>query len=79
MLMFEKVFNEPDFTQESNIDPEDAAQLWIQYIQPLRALGIRLGGPAVTATGLPWLQAFFAACTNCTVDFLPLHWYVQST
>ena len=58
------------------MEPDEAAQLWMQYIQPLKSQGVRLGGPAVTAadTGLPWLNAFFRACTNCTVDFLPLHW-----
>jgi len=70
-------FNEPDYDQESNMKPEDAAKLWIQYLEPLRASGVRLGGPAVTAsgTGRPWLAAFFDACKNCTIDFLPLHWY----
>ncbi|KAG5652200.1 hypothetical protein H0H81_005935 [Sphagnurus paluster] len=55
-LILEKTFNEPDFNQESNIAPGDAAKLWMQYIEPLKAQGIRLGGPAVTGspTGLPW-------------------------
>ena len=58
------------------MEPVEAAQLWMRYIQPLKSQGVRLGGPAVTAsdTGLPWLNAFFQACTNCTIDFLPLHW-----
>ena len=58
------------------MEPAEAAHLWMQYIQPLKTQGVRLGGPAVTAsdTGLPWLNAFFRVCTNCTVDFLPLHW-----
>lgn len=68
-------FNEPDSSSQANMDPGDAAQLWMQYIQPLKAQGIRLGGPAVTASGLGWLISFFQACTNCTIDFLPLHWY----
>jgi len=74
-------FNEPDFASESNISPTQAAQLWIQYIQPLRAQGIRLGAPAVTAdtTGAPWLINFMEACTNCTFDFIPLHWYGSGT
>ncbi|KAF8167551.1 hypothetical protein B0H34DRAFT_646522 [Crassisporium funariophilum] len=74
-------FNEPDFVNESNMDPVDAAKLWMQYIEPLKASGIRLGGPAVTAsdTGRPWLNSFFQACTNCTIDFLPLHWYGSGT
>ena len=60
------------------MDPTDAARLWMQYIQPLKQYGVRLGGPAVTAgdTGRPWLQKFFAACGQCTIDFLPLHWCV---
>ncbi|KAH9486438.1 Alkali-sensitive linkage protein 1 [Psilocybe cubensis] len=70
-------FNEPDFDQESNILPEDAAKLWMQFLEPLKASGIRLGGPAVTnsPTGRPWLVSFLQACSNCTIDFLPLHWY----
>ncbi|THV03872.1 hypothetical protein K435DRAFT_240184 [Dendrothele bispora CBS 962.96] len=70
-------FNEPDFDQQSNIDPNFAAQLWMQYIEPLKSSGIKLGGPAVSsgATGVPWLQAFFSACSNCTIDFIPIHWY----
>ncbi|PPQ99524.1 hypothetical protein CVT24_005314 [Panaeolus cyanescens] len=70
-------FNEPDFAAEANVPPEEAAQLWMQFLEPLKAHGVRLGGPAVTAspTGRPWLTSFFAACTNCTIDFLPIHWY----
>jgi len=74
-------FNEPDSASESNLDPSTAAQLWMEYIEPLKARGIRLGGPSVTAssTGQPWLKAFFAACNTCTIDFLPLHWYGDGT
>ncbi|TEB38559.1 hypothetical protein FA13DRAFT_1784879 [Coprinellus micaceus] len=74
-------FNEPDFYNEANMDPADAARLWMQYVQPLKQYGVRLGGPAVTAgdTGRPWLQKFFAACGQCTIDFLPLHWYGSGT
>ncbi|PFH49053.1 glycoside hydrolase family 128 protein [Amanita thiersii Skay4041] len=70
-------FNEPDFDVQSNIRPTDAALLWKQYIQPLKDLGVRLGAPAVTAapTGRPWLTQFFKACDECTIDFLPIHWY----
>jgi hypothetical protein len=56
------------------MDPTDAAALWMQYLQPLKQTGVRLGAPAVTNadTGRTWLEAFFAACTDCEVDFLPL-------
>ncbi|KAF9524085.1 glycosyl hydrolase catalytic core-domain-containing protein [Crepidotus variabilis] len=70
-------FNEPDFVNEANMQPDEAAKLWMQYLQPLKSQGIRLGGPAVSAssTGKPWLSAFLAACDKCTIDFIPLHWY----
>ncbi|KAF9049468.1 hypothetical protein BDZ89DRAFT_1032946 [Hymenopellis radicata] len=70
-------FNEPDFDEQSNMDPTYAADQWMKYIEPLKSKGVRLGGPAVTSspTGQPWLSDFFAACKGCTIDFLPLHWY----
>ncbi|KAF8582541.1 glycoside hydrolase family 128 protein [Ramaria rubella] len=70
-------FNEPDMPSQSNISPTDAAMLWQQYIQPIKQNGVRLGAPAVTNadTGRTWLEQFFAACTGCEVDFIPLHWY----
>jgi len=74
-------FNEPDFTSESNIAPGDAVALWKQFIQPLKSEGVRLGGPAITAapTGKAWLMDFVAKCTNCTIDFMPIHWYGEGT
>ncbi|KAJ6569326.1 hypothetical protein B0H19DRAFT_1373530 [Mycena capillaripes] len=70
-------FNEPDFASESNIPATQAATLWMKYIQALHNRGVKLGAPAVTnaPSGAPWLAAFLAACTNCTIDFIPLHWY----
>ena len=77
-------YNEPDgsfATGGSNLDPATAAQGWISQIVPLQKLGIKVGAPAVTGsqTGFTWLAQFFAACTaagtNCTADFIPIHWY----
>jgi len=67
-------FNEPDNGGQSNLSPAAAAAAWKLYIQPLN---IRKGAPAVTSapSGIPWLQQFFAACSGCTVDFIPIHWY----
>ncbi|KAJ7796176.1 hypothetical protein B0H14DRAFT_82467 [Mycena olivaceomarginata] len=74
-------FNEPDFAEQSNMNATYAAQLWMQYIEPLKADGIRLGGPAVSSgtTGRPWLDEFMSACSQCTIDFIPLHWYGEGT
>ncbi|EGO21603.1 hypothetical protein SERLADRAFT_372243 [Serpula lacrymans var. lacrymans S7.9] len=70
-------FNEPDMASQSNIEPATAASLWMEYIQPLKAQGVTLGGPAVTngPTGTPWLAQFLGNCTSCDIDFMPLHWY----
>ncbi|KAK0115732.1 hypothetical protein ONS96_014169 [Cadophora gregata f. sp. sojae] len=77
-------YNEPDgesSTGGSSIDPTVAATNWISQIEPLRKLGVKVGAPAVTGSprGFVWLEDFFAACTkqgtNCTIDFIPIHWY----
>ncbi|KAL3423958.1 hypothetical protein PVAG01_05705 [Phlyctema vagabunda] len=77
-------FNEPDgesSTGGSSIQPEAAAKTWIREVVPLQKMGVQCGGPAVTGSqrGITWLEDFFSACsslgTNCTVDFLPVHWY----
>ncbi|KAG0646308.1 hypothetical protein D0Z07_8400 [Hyphodiscus hymeniophilus] len=77
-------FNEPDGTTStggSNIDPTLAATTWIREVEPLRKLGVKTGAPAVTGSqgGFTWLSSFFSACasqgTNCTADFIPIHWY----
>lgn len=77
-------YNEPDgsaSTGGSNIDPVTAATNWISQVEPLRKLGVKTGAPAVTGSpgGFVWLQSFFDAChsqgTNCTIDFIPIHWY----
>jgi hypothetical protein len=74
-------YNEPDGSKDtggSDIKAEDAAQTWIDVLEPLRKLGIKLGAPAVTGSpdGLSWLKDFFSACDGgCTADFIPAHWY----
>lgn len=58
-------FNEPDgcVSGGSCVDSETAAQVWMQQIEPLSDLGIKLGAPAVTGSpsGFTWLQNFFTA------------------
>ncbi|KAJ3513041.1 hypothetical protein NLJ89_g3168 [Agrocybe chaxingu] len=74
-------FNEPDLSSQSNINANNAAVLWKQYINPLSASGVRLGAPAVTSgpEGRVWLTAFLNACSGCKIDFIPLHWYGTGT
>lgn len=77
-------FNEPDGSISSggsDTSPAAAAAIWIQEIEPLRKLGVKTGAPAMTGSpgGFTWLRQFFANCTaqgtNCTADFIPVHWY----
>lgn len=67
-------FNEPDLGTESNISPADAAAGYMQWMQPY-AGKIKIGGPAITDAGLTWLAQFYGNCTQCTIDFQPVHWY----
>lgn len=73
-------FNEPDGQDNggSNVPADLAAQTWIKEIEPLKKQGVKLGAPAVTGApnGFTWLENFFKECNgNCTVDFIPVHWY----
>ncbi|KAI0786318.1 glycosyl hydrolase catalytic core-domain-containing protein [Abortiporus biennis] len=76
-------FNEPQQSDQSNITPNDAALIWKQQIEPLKAQEIYLGSPAPSSapSGRQWLLDFLAACQGeCTVDFIALHWYdINST
>jgi len=71
-------FNEPQQKGQSNLTPQEGADLWKTYLEPLRALGVRLGSPAPSGapSGKVWLNDFLTACAGgCTVDFIALHWY----
>lgn len=71
-------FNEPDNSGQANMSPDQAVQLWNQYILPLgQSMGLRLGSPAISngPDGLPWLQQFMSECSNCNVGFIAMHWY----
>lgn len=74
-------FNEPDECYNSGqacMNVSEAVTAWKTYIEPLAGYeDILLGAPAVTngGTGLPWLSQFLGNCTDCTVDFVPIHWY----
>jgi len=80
-------FNEPNFVEQSNIYPAEAAQLWKNITSQLQEAGIlndiALGSPSASPGGdLPgysnpntWLEDFFGNCSGCKVDFICLHVY----
>ncbi|GAA5880479.1 hypothetical protein JCM1840_003550 [Sporobolomyces johnsonii] len=76
-------FNEPDLDTQANLTPSAAAALWSSAMEPL-ATSAKLVSPAVTNSvatadgqpmGVPWLKEFVAACSDCTIDAVALHWY----
>jgi hypothetical protein len=76
-------FNEPNFGTQANLTPAQAAAAWPQLEQIATARGLRLVSPAVNYCGgncnetdpFTWLDAFFASCTGCQVDYVAFHWY----
>jgi hypothetical protein len=76
-------FNEPDLCcatcGSTCISPSNAASAYRQWIQPLQDK-LDLGAPAVTNAvapnmGIDWLSQFMSACSSCTIDYIPIHWY----
>lgn len=72
--------NEPDWCTSggSCMNVSTVVSTYQDYMQPFAGKAL-LGAPAVTNAGSPYgltyLQEFLDTCTNCTVDFINLHWY----
>jgi hypothetical protein len=84
-------FNEPNFANQSNMTPQQAAQNW-PFVQSLAAAqGIPTVAPGLNFCGSPsdpsgcsdpnitdpytFLRDFLAACPACEVDHIAVHWY----
>jgi len=80
-------FNEPNFIGQSNLDPPTAASKWpaVQTTAYTASSSPKIVSPAVNYCGgspgcietdpFVYLDKFFAACTNCQVDHIAVHWY----
>lgn len=76
-------FNEPNFHAQADLTPQEAAALWPDL--EASAPGIPLVSPAMNFCGpedqcngtnpYQYLRDFFAACTDCRVDYVAVHWY----
>lgn len=67
--------NEPQERGQANMSPQEGADMWRTYIEPLKSFGIRLGSPAPSSapSGKTWLLDFLEACDGgCTVDFIAM-------
>ena len=81
-------YNEPNFTQQANMTPTQAATAWPQLESVAKKYGLKLVSPAVNDCGacvtewgitftnpVQYLDSFFTACKNCQVDYIAVHWY----
>ena len=78
-------FNEPNFKAQSNLTPQAAASAWPALQTNARNAGALIVGPALNFCGpaascngtdpYVYLTDFLAACTNCQVDHIAIHWY----
>ena len=76
-------FNEPNFHAQSNLTAAQAASYWPQL--QAKAAGLPIVGPGMNFCGpdsacngtspYQYLKDFFAACPDCQVDYVAVHWY----
>jgi hypothetical protein len=82
-------FNEPNFTTQANMKPSQAAAIWPKLEQIAEDFNLKIVSPAVNYADKPvtengvtysdpidYLDAFFAACPNCQVDYIAMHNYM---
>jgi hypothetical protein len=87
-LKYLLLLNEPNLVDQSNLTPQQAAQLWPRYEAIAAHTGVKLVGPSVTWGTMPgyndpvvWLDAFYTAYRAANagrdpqVDYLAFHWY----
>ncbi len=84
-------FNEPNFSAQSDLSPQQAAAAWPDIEAHAKAAGIPLVSPAVNFCGsasdssqctvstitdpYTYLKDFLADCSGCEVDYIAVHWY----
>jgi len=85
-------FNEPNFTTQANMKPSQAAAIWPKLEAIAKDYNLKIVAPAVNYADKPvtengvtytdpiaYLDAFFAACPNCQVDYIAVHNYMCYT
>jgi hypothetical protein len=76
-------FNEPNFKAQANLTAAQAASNWPTVEakaagRPIVSPGMNFCGPAANCNGTDpyqYLKDFFAACADCAVDCVAVHWY----
>jgi len=78
-------FNEPNFFAQANLSPEAAAAAWPEVAASAESQGVPIVSPGMNYCGpadqchdtdpYAYLRNFFAACSDCRVDYVAVHWY----
>jgi hypothetical protein len=76
-------FNEPNFMSQANLSATQAASYWPTIESkaaglPIVGPGMNYCGPADQCHGTDpyqYYKDFIAACTDCQVDYVAVHWY----
>jgi hypothetical protein len=84
-------FNEPNFTGQANMTPTQAAAKWPEIEAIADEFGLKIVGPAVNYCGtcvseggvtyndpFKYLDDFFSSCSNCRVDYIAVHSYMNT-
>jgi hypothetical protein len=84
-------FNEPNFTGQANMTPTQAAANWTKIEAIADEFGLKIVSPAVNYCGtcvseggttyndpFKYLDDFFSACSNCRVDYIAIHSYMNT-
>lgn len=82
-------FNEPNFRDQANLTPKQAAAAWPALEAIADEYGLKIVSPAPNWCGwcvqeegitynspYDWLRDFFAACPSCRVDYIGVHFYM---
>lgn len=82
-------FNEPNFRDQANLTPTQAAEAWSVLEEIADEYNLKLVSPAPNWCGwcveeggttyyspYDWLRDFFDACPNCRVDYIGVHFYM---
>lgn len=80
-------FNEPNLTDQANMTPQRAGELWPAVVRLAKELNLKLGAPAMnygTLSGysnpIKWLDEFLSidSVSIDDIDFIPIHCYMMN-
>ena len=78
-------FNEPNFKDQACLSPKAAAAAWPGIEKVAKKYNLKIVGPALNFSPdapyndpVKWYEDFFAACPDCQVDYIALHFYMPN-